>query len=76
MRYRTERTRLDYLVEAAAASERAAELAQDRYRGGIADFFEVLDAERTLLAAQDQLAQVRTDASHAYVALFEAIGER
>jgi NodT family efflux transporter outer membrane factor (OMF) lipoprotein len=74
VRYRTARTRLDHLREAAAASERAAALATLRYEGGIADFLQVLDAERTLLAAQDQLAQAQTQAADAYVALFRARG--
>jgi CRP/FNR family cyclic AMP-dependent transcriptional regulator len=66
--------RLTHLREAAAASERAARLATLRYEGGIADFLQVLDAERTLLAAQDQLAQAETQGADAYVALFEARG--
>ncbi|MGH7534710.1 MAG: efflux transporter outer membrane subunit, partial [Gemmatimonadales bacterium] len=48
------RSRLARLDEAAAASERAAELARLRYQEGVADFLQVLDAERTMLAAQDQ----------------------
>jgi multidrug efflux system outer membrane protein len=74
VRYRSARVRLDHLREAAAASERAASLARLRYEGGIADFLQVLDAERTLLAAQDQLAQAQTQAVDAYVALFRARG--
>jgi multidrug efflux system outer membrane protein len=74
VRYSTSRARLGYLREAAAASERAASLATLRYEGGVADFLQVLDAERTLLAAQDQLAQAHTDAADAYVALFKARG--
>jgi NodT family efflux transporter outer membrane factor (OMF) lipoprotein len=74
VQYRTARARLQHLREAAAASERAAELARLRYDGGVADFLQVLDAERTLLAAQDQLAQVQTQAANAYVALFKARG--
>jgi NodT family efflux transporter outer membrane factor (OMF) lipoprotein len=74
VRYRTARARLGHLREAAAASERAAELARLRYEGGIADFLQVLDAERTLLSAQDQLAQSETQAADAYVALFRARG--
>jgi NodT family efflux transporter outer membrane factor (OMF) lipoprotein len=74
VRYRTTRARLSYLKEAAAASERAAELARLRYEGGIADFLQVLDAERNLLLAQDQLAQGETQAADAYVALFRARG--
>jgi outer membrane protein, multidrug efflux system len=74
VRYRATRAQLDYLREAAAASERAAALATLRYEGGLADFLQVLDAERTLLAAQDQLAQAQTQAAEAYVALFKARG--
>jgi NodT family efflux transporter outer membrane factor (OMF) lipoprotein len=73
-RYGAARTRLDRLDEAAQASERAADLARVRYEGGVADFLQVLDAERTLLATQDQLAQARTAAAEAYVALYEARG--
>jgi len=72
--YRTARARLEHLRQAAAASERAAALARLRYEGGIADFLQVLDAERTVLAAQDQLAQGETQAADAYVGLYEARG--
>jgi NodT family efflux transporter outer membrane factor (OMF) lipoprotein len=74
VRYHRARARLQHLEEAAAASDRAATLATIRYEGGVADFLQVLDAERTLLIAQDQLAQGRTAAAAAYVALYEARG--
>lgn len=73
-RYRAARARLASLEQAAQSSERAATLARVRYEGGMADFLQVLDAERTLLAAQDQLAQARTGAAEAYVALYAARG--
>ncbi len=73
-RYRTSRARVDRIEDAASASERAAQLARARFSGGVADFLEVLDAERTLLEAQDQLAQGRTDAATAYAALYKALG--
>lgn len=72
--YRTARSRLERLEEAAAASERAADLARLRFEGGVADFLQVLDAERTQLEAQDQLARSRTDAVTAYVAVYRALG--
>jgi NodT family efflux transporter outer membrane factor (OMF) lipoprotein len=72
--YEKARERLTRLAEAAAASHRAAELARIRFQGGVADFLQVLDAERSLLAAQDQLAQGRTDAIAALVAVYRAIG--
>ena len=43
-------------------------------QGGVADFLQVLDAERTQLDAEDQLAQARTDAATAYAALYKALG--
>jgi multidrug efflux system outer membrane protein len=72
VRYRTALARVEHLREAAGASERAAALARMRFEGGVADFLHVLDAERTLLAAQDQLAEAQTRAAGAYVSLFEA----
>lgn len=73
-RYEAGRERLGHLDASARASERAAQLARARYEGGVADFLEVLDAERTLLVAQDQLAQARTSAAEAYVGLYRARG--
>jgi NodT family efflux transporter outer membrane factor (OMF) lipoprotein len=72
--YRTSRTRVERIQDAASASERAAELARLRFSSGVADFLQVLDAERTQLEAQDQLAQGRTEAATAYAALYKALG--
>jgi outer membrane protein, multidrug efflux system len=74
VRYRTSRSRVERIQDAAAASERAADLARLRFSGGVADFLQVLDAERTQLEAQDQLAQGRTEAATAYAALYKALG--
>jgi len=72
--YHKARERLDRLTEAAEASARAAQLARIRYEGGVADFLQVLDAERSLLSAQNQLAEGRTDAVTALVAVYRALG--
>jgi NodT family efflux transporter outer membrane factor (OMF) lipoprotein len=74
VRYRTARARVERINDAALASERAADLARLRFSGGVADFLQVLDAERTQLEAQDQLAQSRTEAATAYAALYKALG--
>jgi NodT family efflux transporter outer membrane factor (OMF) lipoprotein len=74
VRDRTSRARVERIQDAASASERAAELARLRFSGGVADFLQVLDAERTQLEAQDQLAQSRTEAATAYAALYKALG--
>ena len=73
-RYRTSRVRVERIGDAAAASARAADLARLRFEGGVADFLQVLDAERTQLDAEDQLAQAHTDAATSYAALFKALG--
>jgi multidrug efflux system outer membrane protein len=74
VRYRTTRERVGAIHDAASASERAADLARLRFTEGVADFLQVLDAERTLLDAQNQLSQARTDAATAYAALYKALG--
>jgi outer membrane protein TolC len=72
--YRKAQERLARLEEAAAASERAAELARLRFQEGASDFLQVLDAERTLLEAQDRRAVGRTDAQTSLVGVYRALG--
>jgi outer membrane protein, multidrug efflux system len=74
VRYRSARDRVTRVEEAAASSRRAAELARLRFSDGVADFLQVLDAERTQLDAESQLAQGRTAAATAYAALYKALG--
>jgi outer membrane protein, multidrug efflux system len=61
-------------TDAAAASRTAARIARTRYEGGLVDFLDVLDAERTQLAAEDQLAQSRTDTATSLIAVYKALG--
>ena len=72
--YNKARRSLDYLDAAARASERAAGLARLRFDEGATDFLQVLDAERTMLEAQDRLAAGRTAATTGLVALYRALG--
>jgi NodT family efflux transporter outer membrane factor (OMF) lipoprotein len=74
IRYEKSRARLRHLEDAAAASERAAELARLRFTEGASDFLPVLDAERTMLEAQDRLVVGRTEAASALVAVYRATG--
>jgi outer membrane protein, multidrug efflux system len=74
VRFRTARARVERIQDAASASARAADLARLRFEGGVADFLQVLDAERTQLDAEDQLAQAHTDAATSYAALYKALG--
>lgn len=55
-------------------ARRALELAELRYKAGTDDLLAVLDAQRTLFAAQDQSAQIRLSRLQASVAIFKALG--
>jgi NodT family efflux transporter outer membrane factor (OMF) lipoprotein len=72
--YQAEQARRDELIQAVADNRRALSLAQSRYQLGVADFLSVLDAERSLLAAQLQLADSTTTVSSNLVALYKALG--
>jgi multidrug efflux system outer membrane protein len=72
--YGRAQSRRDLLTQAAAASERAAELARQRFQGGLTDFVNVLEAERDALSVQDSLAQSHTQTATALVAVYKALG--
>lgn len=62
------------LEEAAQASDRAADLARQRFDAGVASFLDVLQAEGARLAAQDSLAATRSAAATSLVAIYKALG--
>jgi multidrug efflux system outer membrane protein len=49
-------------------------LAEVRYREGVDDLLTLLDAQRTLFQAEDQLAQIRLARLQASIGLFKALG--
>jgi len=67
-----EQARQRFLQDSALASQKAADLAQQRFEGGAADFLSVLDAQRTLLEAQDRLAASQTRTVTAFVTVYKA----
>lgn len=69
-----EQERRDALLEATQAAQRAAELARDQYTSGLIDFQTVLDAERSVLTAQDQLAQSKGQVTANLISLYKALG--
>jgi NodT family efflux transporter outer membrane factor (OMF) lipoprotein len=73
VRYARSRVEDQHLQRAALGSARAAQLARLRFEAGAADLFEVLDAERTRLQAQDALADVRTRSTTNLIALYKAM---
>jgi multidrug efflux system outer membrane protein len=72
--YGHSQTRREALRIAAAASDKAADLARKRFEGGLIDFLEVLDAERTALSAELLLSQSRTDSATSLIAVYKALG--
>jgi len=69
-----EQNRRDFLKSSVQAANNAVALANRRYESGIEDFLTVLDAQRTQLALQDQLAQSQTRAATALLALYKSLG--
>lgn len=63
-----------YQGEVVTAAREARRLADIRYRGGAVAYMTVLDAERTLLEAEDAAVQVRRSRLEAAVTLSKAVG--
>lgn len=72
--YDRARVRRERLLDAAQASERAADLARQRFEGGLSDFLQVLDAERTRLESQEQVARSLGETTTSLVAVYKALG--
>ena len=72
--YAEEQDRRDTLTEATQAAQRAAQLARDQYASGLIDFQTVLDAERSVLSFQDQLAQSKGQVTSNVISLYKALG--
>jgi multidrug efflux system outer membrane protein len=72
--YRTDQAARDKAVEAVKSGDLAFYLAQDRYSHGLADFLQVLDAERTLVGSRQQLVQADLALTNDVVALYNALG--
>ena len=59
---------------AVKALEEAVGHATDRYRQGLANYFEVLEAQQQLYPAQNTLAQIRRNRLLTYVRLYKTLG--
>jgi NodT family efflux transporter outer membrane factor (OMF) lipoprotein len=66
--------RREELTREVAALKRARNLSESAYLRGSVALIEVLEADRQLLTAQDELAQTRADAARAAVQSFRALG--
>jgi outer membrane protein TolC len=72
--FASEQDRFQRLQAAVRASQRATELATARYNDGLADFLNVLDAQRQLYELQDQAAASQESALVDWAALNKALG--
>ena len=72
--YAEEQNRRQSLTETTRAAQRAVEIAQYKYQTGLADFSNVLEAQRSLLSFQDQLAQSEGTITSNLVRLYKALG--
>jgi NodT family efflux transporter outer membrane factor (OMF) lipoprotein len=72
--YDAEQRRQASLAATVAQNRTAVDLAMDRYRSGVGDFLEVLDAQRAQQQTQLQLADSTTAVSTDLVALYKALG--
>ncbi len=69
-----EKGRQDRLERSAALYRRAATAVTEQYRAGSASFLDVLDAERSLYSAEEQLIESRVALASDYIALAKALG--
>lgn len=71
---RASRERQTPLEKAVNASSRSFNQAEILYREGLISFLDVVDAQRVLASAEQQLARERTDYAVLITALFESLG--
>jgi NodT family efflux transporter outer membrane factor (OMF) lipoprotein len=72
--YAAEQRRRQSLTEAAQAAQHAVDLAQIQYSSGVIDFSNVLLAQRSLFALQDQLAASESEVTSNLISLYKALG--
>jgi NodT family efflux transporter outer membrane factor (OMF) lipoprotein len=69
-----ERDRQESLKAAANANRRALEVSLERYTGGVENFLAVLDAQRSVYAADEALVQNERDLAVSVIALYKSLG--
>jgi NodT family efflux transporter outer membrane factor (OMF) lipoprotein len=72
--YSQEQARRESLASAVEAARQAEKVARDRYEAGAADFQSVLDAQRSRLSLEDQLATSQGQVVANLVSLYKALG--
>jgi NodT family efflux transporter outer membrane factor (OMF) lipoprotein len=72
--YVKEQMREESLEKAVAAAQRTEFLARDRYNAGLIDFYNVLDAQRSLLDLEDELTRSQGQVASSLARLYKALG--
>ncbi len=72
--YTAQLDRLSNLGDALAAGQKAEDYASERYKRGLTDFLNVLDAQRQEYDLEDQYAAAQSATADAFVSLFKALG--
>lgn len=72
--YVQEHSRRAALAEASGAAVEAAELSDELYRAGMIDFLDVLDAQRSRLSLEDQLAVSEAEVTTNLIRIYKALG--
>lgn len=69
-----ERQRQAFLQSSVVANRRALDLAMERYTSGLENFLSVLDAQRSVYAAEDQLVQSERNTVVSLIAVYKSLG--
>ena len=72
--YAAEQVSLGKLDTALVASQRAVQLASERYERGLTDFLNVVDAERQEYGLQEEYTDAQVAAAEEFIALFRSLG--
>ena len=72
--YAREQARRNSLLSAFKAAQQASSLSLNQYNSGLTDFQHVLDAQRSLLSFQDQLAKSEANILTYLIQLYKALG--
>ncbi|MBK9128908.1 MAG: efflux transporter outer membrane subunit [Phycisphaerales bacterium] len=72
--YERQRARYETLRQAVAADRRAVEISTELYSRGLTSFLNVLESQRALFQAEDQLVQSEQAAVTSLIALYKALG--
>jgi NodT family efflux transporter outer membrane factor (OMF) lipoprotein len=72
--YVAQQQRVSNLTDAVAASQRAVDLAQQRYDRGLTDYLNVVDAQRQQYTLEDEYTSAQQRAAESFIYLYRALG--